>query len=91
LIFAQAEEEITNLAKNLIKFIKEHKELSVVAGIMEKEFIEPKTVSDLATIPSREVLLSKLVYTLNSPLRRLVGSLNGNLQKFIIVISQIKK
>jgi len=91
LIFAQAEEEISNLAKNLIKFIKEHKELSVLGGIIEKGFIEPKTVSDLATIPSREILLSKLVYTLNSPLRRLVGSLNGNLQKFIIVISQIKK
>lgn len=89
LIFAQAEEEITNIAKNLAKFIKEHKELSVLGGILENKFMEKKMVSELALIPSREILLTKLVYTLNSPLRRLVGGLGGNLQKFIIVISKI--
>ncbi len=91
LIFAQAEEEIANIAKNLAKFIKEHKELSVLGGIMENKFIEKKMVSELAVIPSREILLTNLVYILNSPLRRLVGSLEGNLQKFVIVINQIKK
>ena len=91
LVFAQAEEEITNIAKNLAKFIKEHKELSVLGGILENKFIEKKVISELAVIPSREVLLTNLVYTLNSPLRRLVGGLEGNLQKFIIVISKIKK
>jgi large subunit ribosomal protein L10 len=89
LIFGAAESEILGLAKNLSKFIKEHKELSVVGGIMESEFVEPKIVSDLATIPSRDILLAKLVYTLNSPLRRLVGGLGGNMQKFVLIISQI--
>ena len=91
LIFTQAEEEITNIAKNLAKFIKQHKELSVLGGILENKFIEKKIVFELAVIPSREILLTKLVYTLNSPLRRLVGGLEGNLQKFIIVISKINK
>jgi len=91
LIFASGENEIFNLAKNLVKFIKEHKELSVIGGIMENKFIEKKMVSELASIPSREALLTKLVYTLNSPLRRLVGGLEGNLRKFIIIISQMKK
>lgn len=89
LIFGNSEEEIGNLAKNLSKFIKEHKELSVLGGIMENKFVEKKLISELAVIPSREVLLAKLVYTLNSPLRRLVGGLNGNLQKFVVVINQI--
>lgn len=91
LIFAMAENEVITLTKNIVKFMKEHKELSVVGGIMEKGFIEPKIISELAAVPSREILLSKLVYTLNSPLRRLVGGLNGNLQKFVIIIGQIKK
>jgi large subunit ribosomal protein L10 len=91
LIFAEAEKEIVNLAKNLAKFIKEHKELSVLGGIMEKHFIKSTTVVDLSLIPTREILLAKLVYMLNSPLRRLVGSLNGNLRKFVIIISQIRK
>jgi len=91
LIFAQAEDKIIEIAKNLAKFIKEHKELSILGGIMENKFIEKKMVFELAVIPSREVLLAKLAYTLNSPLRRLVGGLEGNLQKFVIVISKIKK
>jgi large subunit ribosomal protein L10 len=91
LIFNHAEKEIIGLAKNLVKFIKEHKELSVLGGITENGFIESKMVSDLAAIPSREILLAKLVYTLNSPLSRLVGGLKGNLQKFIVIIGHIKK
>jgi large subunit ribosomal protein L10 len=103
LIFVQGEEparnashsdaggEIANIAKNIAKFIKEHKELSILGGILENKFIEKKMISELAVIPSREVLLANLVYALNSPLRRLVGGLEGNLQKFVIVISKIKK
>ncbi len=91
LIFAQAEEEVANTAKIIAKFIKEHKELSILGGILENKFIENKIISELAVIPSREVLLAKLVYTLNSPLQRLVGGLEGNLKKFVMIISQIKK
>ncbi len=91
LIFAQAEEEMANIAKNVCKFTKEHKELSVLGGILENKFIEKKMVSELALIPSREVLLANLVYTLNSPLRRLVGGLEGSLQKLVIVIGKINK
>lgn len=91
LVFATAENEITNLAKNLVKFIKGHKELSVLGGIMENRFILPTTVVEFSAIPSREILLAKLAYTLNSPLRRLVGGLEGNLQKFVLIISQIRK
>ncbi len=80
--------EIIAAAKNLIQFIKEHKELAVSSAIMEKEIVGPKIISEIASIPSREILLSKLVYALNSPLSRLVGGLKGNLQKFVLIISQ---
>ncbi len=83
--------DIISLTKNLAKFIKEHKELAISGGVLENKFIGPKMVVEIAALPSREVLLAKLVYTLNSPLRRLVGGLEGNLQKFIVIISQIKK
>lgn len=83
--------DITELAKNLAKFIKEHKELTVSGGILESGFIGPKMVAEIAALPTKEILLAKLVYTLNSPLRRLVGGLEGNLQKLVIIISQIKK
>ncbi len=79
------------IAKNLVKFIKEHKELTISGGILENKFIGSKMVSELATIPTREVLLAKLVYIINSPRQRLVGALGGDLRKFVNILSQIKK
>ena len=79
------------IAKNLVKFIKEHKELKISGGILENKFIGSKMVSELAVIPTREVLLAKLVYVINSPIRGLVVTLNGPMRNFISVLSQIKK
>ncbi len=77
------------IAKSLIKFIKEHKELTISGGILENKFIGSKMVSELATIPTREVLLAKLVYVINSPRQRLVGALGSDLRKFVNILSQI--
>ncbi len=85
------EESISAIAKGLVKFIKEHKELSVLGGIFEKKFIEPKLVSELAVIPSREVLLGRFVNIINSPIQRVVVTLNGTIRNFASVLSQIKK
>lgn len=79
------------IAKNLIKFIKENKEMAVSGGILENKFIGSKLISELAAMPSREVLLAKLVYIINSPRQRLVGALQSDLRKFINILSQIKR
>ena len=79
------------IAKNLVKFIKEHKKLTISGGILENKFIGSKMVSELATIPTREVLLAKLVYVVKSPVQGMVVILNGPVRSFISVLSQIKK
>ncbi len=79
------------IAKNLVKFIKEHKEWKISGGILENKFIGSKMVSELAAIPTREVLLAKLVYVINSPRQRLVGALGGDLRKFVNILSQISR
>ncbi len=86
-----AEDKITDIAKGLVKFIKEHKELSVLGGIFEQKFIEPKLVSELAAIPSREALLGRFINIINSPVQRLVVTLNSPMRNFASVLSQIKK
>jgi len=76
---------------NSNKFIKEHKELVVSGGILEEKLIGPKMVSELAAIPSREILLAKLVYIINAPRRGLVVTLSGAMRNFVSVLSQIRK
>jgi len=90
MIFSPAE-SFMDIAKNLAKFIKEHKELVVSGGILEEKLIGPKMVSELAAIPSREILLAKLVYIINAPRRGLVVTLSGAMRNFVSVLSQIRK
>lgn len=84
-------DDVVAIAKILAKFIKEHKELSVLAGMIENRFREPKFVAELASLPPREVLLGKFVYIIKSPLQGLVVTLKGPIRNFVSVLSQLKK
>ena len=65
--------------------------LEIKWGIWEKGLIDKSKVIQLATLPSREELLAKVVGNLKSPQTRLVLSLKSNLQKLVIALEEIRK
>ena len=77
-------------AKILNKYAKSSEVLNLGGGILENSFIMPEMVKKLATLPSREELLAKLVGSINSPLSGLVGVLSGTTRNFVGVLSAIK-
>lgn len=79
------------VSKDIFYFSKKSKVLKILGGFIGKGFIDAEAVVRLAKLPSREVLLSQLVYVLNSLPRALVGVLSGNLRKLVIAIDQIAK
>lgn len=78
-------------AKILNKYAKNSETLNLGGGILEKAFIMPEMVKRLATLPSREELLAKLVGSLNSPIRGMVGVLAGTTRNFVGVLNAIKE
>jgi len=59
-------------AREIQGLIKEHKDkLSILGGIFGGVFKNSTEMIELALIPSREVLLSRLLYLFNSPMQRL--------------------
>ncbi len=78
-------------AKALDKFAKENKMVTFAGGIYENGYIGPGLVTELASIPSREILLGKLIYVISSSQRGLVVTLNGVIRNLVGVLSQIKK
>ncbi len=59
-------------ASGIYAFQKTHKGLlSILGGIFEGKFADAARMMEIATIPSREVLLSKIAYLLKSPMQRL--------------------
>ena len=59
--------------REIYNFQKNHKGvvLSILGGIFEGKFVGKEMMMELATIPSREVLLSKIAFLLKSPMQRL--------------------
>jgi len=76
-------------AKTLIAFAKEHKELKPLAAVMAGNLIGADEIQSLATLPSRDVLLAKLLGSLSSPATGLVGVLSGVQRKFLFALKAI--
>ena len=77
------------LAKVLRDFIKDHPTLSFEEAYMEGELLGAKDAERIADLPSREELIAKLLYVLQSPMRRLAVALNSPVQKFVSALSQV--
>ncbi len=77
------------LAKVLKDFIKKHPELQFEQAYLEGQILEAKEAEKIAELPSREELVTKLAYLLQSPIRRLAVALNAPLQYFANVIGQL--
>ncbi len=77
------------LARTLKDFIKKHPALSFQEAFLEGEILVATDAALLADMPSREELISKLLFLLQSPMRRLAVALNSPIQKLASVLSQV--
>jgi large subunit ribosomal protein L10 len=86
---AYSQKDPVGLAKVLSKFAKDNAKLKFKAGIVEGRVINVKDVDALAALPSKEELVSKLMFLLNSPAQRIAIAVNGVARNLAIVIKQI--
>lgn len=73
---AYSKDEIAS-PREIYNFQKTHKGmLSILGGIFQGKFIGRDRMMEIATIPTREVLLSKIAFLLKSPMQRLAIAVN---------------
>jgi large subunit ribosomal protein L10 len=77
------------LAKVLTNFAKANPNLVFKAAVIEGRAVPATEIKTIAEMPSREELVSRLLYLMQSPLRRLVTVLNGPVRNLAGVVSQI--
>ena len=70
-------EEPTVAARVLNEFAKTHKKLEFKAGIIEGKIFDAAQVNELASIPSRDVLIAKLLGSFKAPLSNFAYVLNS--------------
>lgn len=77
------------LAKVLTAFAKTNPNLVFKAAVVEGLAVEAKAITAIAELPSREQLVSKLLFLIQSPMRRLVTVLNGPMRGLAGTLHQI--
>jgi large subunit ribosomal protein L10 len=88
---AFSESDPVGLAKVLTKFAKENAQFSFKAGLVEGRVIAVKDIDALATMPSKEELIGKIMFLLNAQAQRLAVALSGTARNLAVVISEIAK
>jgi large subunit ribosomal protein L10 len=86
---AYNEDNPVALAKVLTAFAKTNPNLVFKGAIVEGRPIEAKQIATIAELPTREELVSRLLFLIQSPLRRLVTVLNGPVRNLALVMAQI--
>jgi len=77
------------LAKALKTFIKKHPELSIQQAYLEGQMLDATAAQKIADLPTKDELIAKLLYVLQSPIRRLAVALNSPIQQLATVVDQI--
>ena len=73
---ATSENDYVAAAKILCKYADAHENFNIKLGFMDGEVLDTAKVQELGNLPSKEELLTQLVYVLSAPMRGLAFSLN---------------
>ena len=76
------------LAKALTAYAKANPTFTFKAGMVEGRVIEVKSIQDLASLPSREEILAKVLFLIQASAQRLVTAINGVGRNLAVVVDQ---
>jgi large subunit ribosomal protein L10 len=78
------------LSKTISKFIKDNSDFyTLKAGIVDGRVVNQKQVEAIASLPSKEELISKLLFVINAQAQRIVTVINAVPRNLAVVIKQI--
>src|SRR5215210_2258183 len=79
------------LAKVLTKFAKDVPTVQFKGAMLGGQVVAAKEIQNIANLPSREELVSKLLFMLQSPIRGLAIVLAANIRNLAVVIDQVRQ
>jgi len=83
--------DVAAAAKVVHKFAQDNEALKLKDSLMGKKRIVAADIEQLASLPSKEVLIAKMLGTLNAPITNFVGVLAAVPRSLVTVLAAIEK
>ena len=78
-------------AKIISAAVTKLKKTEIKGGIVDNKAIDAAGVQALAELPPKEVLIAKMLGSMNAPITGFVGVLNGTLRKLVYALNAVKE
>ena len=85
-----ADEDVSGPARILNEYIRTNRKMVIKAGLLEGQVIKADAVTELADLPSREILLSRLLGAMQAPLGNLASVLQAPMTKFARTLDALR-
>lgn len=83
--------DAAGLAKALTEFAKKVPAVTLKSGLLDGQTVAAAEIQEIASLPSRDELIAKLLFLLQSPVTSFVRTLNEIPRQFVGVLDQIGK
>ena len=88
---AYSDSEPVALAKVLADFQKEAPAIELRGGLLNGQRVAGDQIKEIANLPSREQLITKLLFLLQSPITRLARTLAAVPRDLVLVLEQVRQ
>lgn len=78
-------------AKIIKKYFDANQKLALKACYIESEYYDGSKLAELASLPSKNELISGIISSINSPASGIVGAINAVMRDLVNVVDQISK
>src|SRR5438552_7689825 len=85
-----AVDDVSAPARILNDYIRANRKMVIKAGLLEGQLLKAAAVTELADLPSREVLLSRLLGSMQAPLGNLTSVLQAPIVKFARTLDAVR-
>ena len=82
--------DVAQATKSILDFSKDHSNLKVTVGVLDGSVVGMSELERISSLPSKEVLLAKMLGSIMAPHRGLVTVLSGVSRQLVQVINAIK-
>ena len=89
--FVFTDTDISEVSKELLKVAKENQGFTVAGGYQDGNTLSAADVKRLSDLPTRDVLLSQLLSTIQAPVSRLAGAINAKSRELLSILKQLSE